>query len=253
MLKRVFRFLLGLLVLTVVGLVVLWLYLDQAAARALTGGIRYAGDVPCTVQRVSVSPLDGHVLVAGLAVSNPGGYSQCDILTLQYARLEADMASLWGPPVRVELAEVLGPVVRIEPGPGGTNVQTFVGNCRRRLASPEQRRGQTRLKVNRLVIRQAVVQLAAGPETPVIQVELPPVELTNLHGPDGKGVTPGELAAAIVLETVRHAAARSAEMQKLLPAESLQALEAPPAPTRETVEKIDRPLERVLPLPGRRR
>lgn len=71
MIKKLLRVLVVLVLLLIIGIVVAWLYVDHLAAKVLTGGIRYAGEVPCEVDSVGVSLLSGSVRVDELTVGNP--------------------------------------------------------------------------------------------------------------------------------------------------------------------------------------
>ena len=201
MVRRLVLVLMVLLVLVTAAAVVAWIYIDHLAAAALITSIEYLGEVECTVRDVSVSLLTGRIRIDGLVIRNPPGYASGELLTVERADLHVRLGSLWNQPVHVLRLEVAKPVVRVEAGRSGANVRVFLENVRRKIAvDPDD--PPTRMWVDKLVIREASVRIGSGITGPdLANVALTgPVEMTEIRGPNGKGVTSGELAAMVLFE-----------------------------------------------------
>jgi len=256
MLKWAIRLVVLLALLVVVAVAVLWIYLDRVATAGLTRGIEYAGGVPCGVENVSVSLLGGHVGIRSLVIGNPPGYPEGEMFSLQRGEVDLRLASLWNQPVHVRRLELEAPVVRIQAGPGGSNVRVFLRNVQDRLGpdskAPKPERPQTRMRVDRLLIRNATVRLSAGLlNKQLAEIRLDEVELKDVHGRDGRGVTSGELAALILVELIRRGAPRAGlSLENLLPealTRSLDALMKTGGGVIDTAgEVIRKPLETIL-------
>jgi len=225
MFRKLRRLLGAVVVLAVVVAVGLWLYLDRVAARVLTGGVRYAGEVPCEVDSVHLSVLSGRIEIEGLSVGNPEGFSDAEMFVVGRAEVDARFGSLLDPPVHVRRLEIVRPVVRIEAGRGGTNVSVFMDTVERKMGRAAAA-GQVRLLVDELIIRDATVKLGSGVGAlSLAEIRLETVELSDLHGTDGQGVTTGELAAAVVLElTLRGVIEGDWELKSILSEPTLRRL-----------------------------
>ncbi len=213
MVRRLIRVLVLIVVLLVLAGVVMMFYIDRLAAAALTKGVEYAGGTACEVEEVDVSLLGGSVGVRGLAIKNPAGYPQADMFALASADVAVRIRSLWNQPVQVRTLEIVRPVLRLEVGQGGSNVKVFLDHVNRKLGGdgpaeePDEKTEQTRMIVDRLLLKDATVQLGSGVGPGGLgSVTLETVELTDLRGRDGKGITPGELAARIVFQLVQRGA-----------------------------------------------
>ncbi len=226
MIRRILMLLGTLVLLALIGVVVVWIYLDRIAAAALTRGVEYAGDVKCTVDDVSVSLLSGRIGIKELVIKSPAGYGDGDMFTLGDAKLEVRVGSLWSQPVHVRNLEIVKPLVRMAAGPGGSNVTVFLNNVQRKFGTGEKQpekqpeKPPTRMWVDKLVIKDATVHIGtAVPGRDLADVQLTePIELTNVRGKNDQGVTAGELAAMIVLDLVRKAAPMAnVKLENLIP------------------------------------
>lgn len=254
MIKKLLRIVLVLVLVVILGLVALWIYIDRVAAAALIRGVEYAGDVPCRVDKVSVSLLGGSVGVKGLAIRNPKGFPEADMFAIQRADVKVETRSLWNQPVHVEKLEIIQPLVRLEGGLGKSNVQVFLSNVKSKVggdkAGPEEKpEGEpTRLIVDRLLLQDATVQFGSGVSSvSIVSVKLKTVELADIRGRDGKGVTSGELAAKIVYELVRRGAIEGDfELGKFVSEDVGQAFEKAAKKAEQVLQKVTSPLGELL-------
>ena len=266
MLRKLLYVLGGLLVVLAVTLAVLWLYIDRVAAVAIEEGVERAGGVPCSLGGIRISLLAGSVGVDELAIGNPPGYPRADMFRLQRADVKVRTRSLWNQPVHIERLEIIEPVVRVEAGQGGSNVRVFLANVQGKAgaerpapppeqapAGAEERPGEpARFVVDHLLLKDATVRIGSGiTSAELISVTLPTVELRDVCGKDGRGVTAGELAARIVYELLREGAVkRNLDFDKVVPPELAGGMEKITKTAGElikkTIETIRSPLETLL-------
>ena len=222
----------GLLAVIVLLVAVVWIYLGSIAARVLVGSIETTGEVPAAVDDVTISVLRGRVGIDELVVGNPQGFPEATMFRVDQAEVAVELGSLFGDPIHVETLEVLSPFVRVDAGPRGTNIQVFLANTQRKVGAPEppepaERPAEpTRLVVDRLLIRDAKVSLGAGFAQAEVTATLPVVELTDIRGDQGQGVTPAQLAALIVVELVKQGADKlDVDLGDLIPADLIEGIE----------------------------
>lgn len=213
MIRLILRITAVIVVLVLVAMVVVWTHLDRVAAAALVTGVENTGEVPCEVDRVSLSLLRGRIEIDNLVVSNPPKFAEADMFTVASATLDLRIGSLVNRPIHIEELEIIEPMVRLEPGWGGSNVKVFLDNVQRNTApaAPDQKEAEpaeepVRLYVDRLLIKDATVQIGSGFGRPALAVKLQTIELADIRGDDGKGVTAGELTAMILMQLVREGA-----------------------------------------------
>ena len=236
--KKLFRILMVIVVLGVVGAGALWYYIDSVAAKALVAGVEYAGDTTCTVDSVGVSLLTGSVDIADLVIHNPKGCTEGEMFNLGRAELEVAIKSLWYQPVHVRRLEIIGPVIVIEgAGLGKTNISVFIDNITKKIPEGDDEEEDdgppTRLKV-----RGARIQLGQGIDKKgFASVELDEFELIDVHGKDGQGVTSGELMAKILLEcATRGAPGLNVNLSGLIPKDLTKGLEAATGPIGDIIK-----------------
>ena len=202
-----------------------WVWFDRVVKAALVRGVENVGEAPCTVEKVRASLLSGKVRLEGLCVRNPKGYPDACMLTVEDIRIELEVGSLRHGPVRVRSLRILRPSIRVEGGPDGSNVRTFLETAKRNLAA-QSGGGQTRLIIDWLRIEDAAVHVASGVSNRgLMDINLSSIELTNLRGRDGQGVTAGELAATLMVEMLHQAAIEGQlDFRNLIPPELARGL-----------------------------
>ncbi|MFW6155284.1 MAG: hypothetical protein ACOC95_08715 [Planctomycetota bacterium] len=240
----------GLLVVLVLVVAVVWIYLDTIAARAIVTSIETTGEVPASVDDVSLSVFRGRMGIDDLVLGNPRGFPEATMFRVDRAEVDVELGSLFGDPIHVETLEVRAPFVRVDAGLKGTNVQAFLANIREKAGAPPERREApptepTRLIVDHLLIRDAQVSLGAGFTRAEVTATLPTVELTDIRGEKGRGVTPAQLAAVIVVELVKQGAGKlDVNLGDLIPADLVEGIQAIREVGREALEAGEDVLER---------
>ncbi|NLF30164.1 MAG: hypothetical protein GX591_04660 [Planctomycetes bacterium] len=222
----------GLLAVVVLAVVLVWISLGSIAARVIVASIEKTGEVPAAVDDVSISVFGGRMGIDGLVVGNPQGFPEATMFSIDQAEVAVRLRSLLGDPIHVQTLEILSPSVRVDAGLQGTNVQAFLANVQRKLGVPESREPAEapsepkRLVIDRLLIRDARVHLAAGLVPAEVTATLPTVELTDIRGDQGRGVTPAQLAALIVVELVKQGAGQlDADLDDLIPPDLIEDIE----------------------------
>jgi hypothetical protein len=220
----------GLLALLLAGAGVLWLCLDRLAASALVAGVESSCDTRCAVGGMSVSLLSSQVSVDDMIIRNPRGFSaNVDLFRIGQARLALQMGSIWSEPIRVQTLEIDHPVVCIETGQGGTNLQAFLEGVSRIQSAPSSGSGgEKRMTVHKLIVRDAVIRLGAGlTGKGLVNIGLDRLEIQNIRGKNGAGITTGELAAMVVMELSRRGAlAGNISFHNLIPVQLMRAMQA---------------------------
>ena len=226
MFKVILRIVILLVLLVVVLATVAGICMDRVAAKALTEEVEHAGGVACTADGVNLSLLSGRLRVKRLVVMNPPGYSQGSMFVAEGAEVKVKTRSLWKQPVHVRRLEIAKLLICIEGGGQGTNVKVFLENIKSGLAADDSKR--TRMWVDRLGIRRATVRFGGGVvEEGLMDINLESIELPDIRGPNGQGVTTVGLTAMIVLELVREAALEGdLNVKTLIPAELMAGLGA---------------------------
>ncbi len=241
--------LLGLLAVVVLVVVVVWIYLDRIAARVIVGSIEAAGEVPAAVDNVSLSVFRGRMGIDGLVVGNPQGFPDATMFRLGQAEIDVALGSLFDDPIHVQTLEIRSPFVRVDAGLKGTNIQAFLANIQGKAKPPERPAEPpsepTRLIVDRLLIRDARVSLGAGFTQAEVTASLPTVELTDVRGDQGRGVTPAQLAGLIVVELVKRGAGKlDVDLGDLIPADLIRQVEGLTEAGREILEAGEDVLQR---------
>jgi len=248
MLKWALRIVLIVVLLAVIAAGVLMVYLDRLAATVLTEGIEAVGEAPCQVERVHVSLWEGLAVIDGLSILNPGGYPDGKMLDASRVNVRMRVGSLWDQPLDIHQLELVEPMIRVEPGEGGSNIGVFVANVQHNLGLEDQ----IRMRVDKLLVRDATICFGGGiGNGDLMRIPLAGLELSNIHGPEGKGLTAGELSAAILMELVRNAVqAGDIELESIIPPEVLKGLDTimivPSTILKSAVNMFKGPLEVLL-------
>jgi hypothetical protein len=218
----------GLIATVLILLIVVWVYIDSIAAKALTSGVETLGEVPCTLDDMSVSLVRGRVSMKGLTIKNPPKFPESDMFRLGEATVDVGVSSVLDRPLHIETLEIREAYVRIDLGLGGSNIKTFLGNIERNSptgAAPDKPADDKadqplRIVVDRLVIEDAKVKIGSGFSKAGVPVSLATVELANITGDNGQGVTSGELTGMIIGELVRRGAIKiNLDLDELVPKE----------------------------------
>jgi uncharacterized protein involved in outer membrane biogenesis len=186
-------------VLGIVGVVVLYM----SMGRIIKAGVEKVGPkvTKCdvTVSDISVSPFSGQVVIKGLVVKNPEGFSESDAMSLGEVRVKVVPKSLFSDRIVVEEVYIDAPQIRYEVSlTGGTNVGRIQKNVEEFAAmfasdkeeKPEEVKNAKKLQIDDLLVKNGKITVAAslkGVGTGV-PVSLPEIHKTGI-GAEGQKST----------------------------------------------------------------
>jgi uncharacterized protein involved in outer membrane biogenesis len=174
-----------------------WLSPEQSFKRALERQGSAVTGSPLHVERVAWSKDNGVFLVTGLALANPPGFSQGDILTAPVVEVAVDPTTLDQEVVHVVRVTVSGPRIRYESGTSGSNFEAL----ERRIKEQPASAGGKRFVIDQLAVRDAKVQLAPAAPTTGAGNETDLLGLRDEDlGSDKGGITAAELAQRLAQE-----------------------------------------------------
>lgn len=195
----------GFLALFLLVALLLGVYLDQAATRAVNQWLSSAFPVPASVQKVKVRLLAGTVEVAGLRIANPSGFAHREFLTLRKGEMDLRRTSLWTDELVAENVRTEGLVVRLEKIEGRQNTREIFPSGSRK---DPQEKGGKRFRIRRLVFLNTLLSYpVAGGE------QVATVERLEIEEPLGKerSALLREVIAQVVARSVRAGAGQSVE------------------------------------------
>ena len=185
----------------------LWLYasLDHVAKRAIEHFGSEALGVEVGVDRVKLSPADGHGEILGLRIANPAGFRRPNLATAARIEIEIDPATVAADVIVIRKLEVSAPAIVYETARTGANLDALKRTAARSAKASRTSSGdgakqkEQRLIVDRLAIRGGGLTYAPTvvSGSADIRLGLPDIVLTNVGRKQG-GLTPEELASVIV-------------------------------------------------------
>lgn len=203
----------GLLVLFVAGVVILYgsfTSLTEAAIEKLAGE---ALGVSVRIEALDIDPEQGAVMIRGLTVANPKGYSrrpaiEAGVIDIKAGNLNTQLLGF-------DDIRVSGMNVRVEVGDRGTNLSTLRDQAQARLQRSAQVEGQqnpVHVKINHVVfsgprLEPAVKEAIAGHLSPVILAD---IHLRAL-GEDGQGVQAADALSQILAQVINVSLRRAAQ------------------------------------------
>jgi len=195
--KRTIKILAAVLILIIVALGVLWWRLDAVAASAVERGGSYALQVETAVESVHLSLLGGSATVNGLRVSNPEGFDAEHFLQAGRIHTEVRTRTLLSDVVVVPLIELNDLEVMIEQREGKSNAKVILENVQGSAEKPEERPGDKKYKVEKLVIdgiKGEVQVLPIGGSLSTIPIDITePIVLENVTPDNAQGLAMSEL------------------------------------------------------------
>ncbi len=178
-----------------------WFYrsLDQSAKSAIEHFGSAATQTQVRVERVQLSLEDGSGMITGLTVGNPRGFKTAVAVAADAVKIAVDPATIAGDVLVIRSIDVVAPRISYESGEGGSNFDALLKNIGRDAGRPAEAKAKGRkLIIDRLVIRNATLSytsaITAGR---TLTVPLAEIRLSGI-GRSAGGITPGELAMAIV-------------------------------------------------------
>ena len=221
--KKLIRLVAALVVLLIVGVVVLFIYIDRIAKAGIERGATHALGVDTKLQKANVGVFSGTFVMAGLNVVNPGGFTTPHFLNLGTGDTAVSLGSLMDETVEVPLIHLADIDVNLEKKEGKANFDAILENLKK-FESSEPSSGQRQGKkfiVRQINIENVVVHvdvLPIGGELTRLHVKVPQITLKDVGSDTDRGVVVGELTNIMVQAILRAVVEKAGD---LLPADLL--------------------------------
>lgn len=180
--------------------------LERIARAGINQVLSFVLDTPASVERIRLDKEQQFLELSNLRIANPKGFQDGHAISVETARLEADIKSLFSDAPLVKLAKVAGVSVNAEMDlKRGLNLKKLLDSTKRLQGPtlPKVSKGSTekRWRIEKASLENGVVNvnsplLFQGPK----QKKIDKFEM-SLMGPDGKGVTANE-AMSQILQTL---------------------------------------------------
>ena len=219
--KIISRVILGVVILVVLVVVAVWLLINPIAKSAVESGASEALGVKTSLATINVSPLRGTVVMNGLNISNPEGFSS--VLLMDSGRFEVEVAtaSLMSDTVKVRRLELDRLEMHIEHKLPFSNVAEIMKNIKRSSGEKDANTSDSKKVEVELVSIKNVVAYFHLP-TGIVKVPVPLIELKNVSS-NKSGSVAGQLVAqlfpAILSSIIKNA-------QNLVPTDFLNDLDS---------------------------
>jgi len=224
--KIISRLILSLIILVIFVVVVVWLLIDPIAKSAVQSGASVALGVKTSLKTISVRPLRGTVVMNGLTIANPEGFSSVHLMDAGRFEVEVATASLLSDTVEIRRLELDGLEVHIEQKLPFSNVAKIMKNIKSSSAEKDKDKSDgTKVEVERVLIKNVVAYFhlpSVMGKANIVKVPVPLIELKNVSS-DKTGSVAGQLVAqlfpAILSSIIKNG-------QGLVPAEFLNDLDS---------------------------
>lgn len=196
-------FVIGLIVIVVVGVVVY--NLMGGLGKVIQAGIETYGSkitkANVSLNKVTVDLTDGSAALHGLTVGNPAGYKTDYLLKLDEISMTLDLKSVTKNPVVIKEIMIQKPSVIYELASGGSNVNTLLNNIKKYTGTESKKSSggkERKLIIDNLYIKGGQVNLSASAlNGKTVTTKLPDIHLKDIGKKEG-GATPGEVAEKIM-------------------------------------------------------
>lgn len=213
--KRLFRSLLGLLVVVAVIVAMLVMFMDRMARSAIEQGGTYALGVPTTLNDLDIGFLSGSVDMSGLKVSNPVGFDTPHFFWLGDGRVTVSVGSLMQDKVVVPELILSGINVNLEQKGGQSNYKVILNHLKKVESKeepsqlpeptpgppPKQDQPGKRFVIEKLALRDIDVKIdfmPIGGKATRVPIKIDRIELENVGSEDNQGVKIGQLTAIVI-------------------------------------------------------
>ena len=218
--KVVTRIIMGLLAVTIIAGLVLYLNLNRLLERTVETQATDSLSLQTELGSASLAIFGGRVSLDDLTIANPQGFSQPHMLSLNQGAVEVKYGQLGRDPVRISSITLRDPVIVVEQANGKFNFQTLMDLVPKKNpndGSPKDGDRQDgepiRMIIDRLTVQNAKVLIKPGTipglstQLQDITVPIPSVELHNIGNADGaqNGAAIKDVAAAVINELVAKA------------------------------------------------
>lgn len=164
------------------------------------------------LQDAKLSPFSGEGTLSGLSVGNPQGWSQADAFRLGKVHLNVEPASVFRDHIVINELVIEQPEFLYETRLVASNIGDLLKNIEQAVGSKPaevktKEGAPIKMEVKKLVLRDGKVTVGVG--AAALSVPLPPINMTNIGTAEG-GVTPAQLATAIMRDVTRNVVAAAA-------------------------------------------
>jgi uncharacterized protein involved in outer membrane biogenesis len=165
------------------------------------------------LKAANLSPLSGEGTLNGLAVGNPKGWSEGNAFQLGRVQFDVEPASLFGDHIVINEITIEQPEFLYETKLIASNIGDLLKNIEQAIGKPEgepkSKSGkQVKMVIKKLTLRDGRVTLGVG--AAAITMPMPPVHMTDIGTAEG-GLTPGQVALAVMRNVMPNVVAASAE------------------------------------------
>ncbi len=201
MLKRI---VIGIVIIVVAALLVLLIAPGRVVRIGVEKGGTFALGVPVHLKGAGLQLLRGMIDLKGLEVGNPKGYTTKSAIEVDRIAVHAPLRNLFGAKPRIESITVEQPAVTLEQCITGSNLSDLMNNA----GKPKGRDEGKKIIIGSLRIVAARVTVAAKlAGAPMGIINLPTIELKELGGEGGNGVTIAQTMALALRDIVQAAVA----------------------------------------------
>jgi len=210
--KRLVKVILGVVVVLVVlaltVVLTLPLTIDPIVKTAAsTVGPKVLG-VPVSVEKVSLNPFAGRLIISRLVVGNPQGYSDKPAFAADKVDVDLKMTSLLGDVIVIEKIQVDAPAISYEAKDGASNFDAIQANAKKSSEADSnqppaeikdaENKPDKKLIIELFALNSAQVSYSSDMTFGnVVTLLLPPVTVRDI-GQDSGGVSPAEAVTHIV-------------------------------------------------------
>ncbi len=232
-LKKIRRILLGVLVGLVVLAMVGWMWLDAIAKTAVEKGSTYALGVETNLDSMSLSLLRGRMVMDGLRIANPEGFSDSYLMKSGTFDVDLKTSSIFSDTIVLNKFELDGLELNIEQRVGGTNISKIMDNLKKFESEKEEKEPSgKKVQIDTITIRNVVVHYKLVSGLPPVTIKLPEVVLEDVASDDSGGIIVAELVGKMFVGILKAVVAKS---EGLLPADLLRGVGGQVASAAEAV------------------
>ena len=190
-------------ILVVIAAVAAWIWIDSIAKAGIEKGGTATLGVNTTVDDVSLSLLKGQLVMDGLRIANPEGFSSPHLMQSGRFDVQVETGSVFSDTIVLPKFELDGMDINIEKNDKGNNVSTVLDNIKSKAPEEEAKKpeeGGKKVKLDRVVVRNIAVHLhlpiiGGGDEGRTLKV--PEIVLEDVSSDDSAGVVVGQLTGKL--------------------------------------------------------
>lgn len=193
------KILIGIPLLLILLVVVLYLFIDRIAKKAVEVGGTQAMGVPTSLESITLKPLQGAGSIEGLKISNPAGFETPFFMNLSKGDAAIELGSVLEDTIVLERIELDGLKAHLEKTKAGANYEVILENMKKG-EEPKKEPGKKFL-VKRVVVRDIAVRAdiaVAGEKLSSVDLHIDEIALENVGSESGAGTVTSQLTGTIV-------------------------------------------------------